>query len=310
MRRFIEYLTIGLVALNAVLSCAKSEEKLTDRNEDVIRSISFFVPDLVNDGSETKTVLTGTAFTWAATDTVGIYPNKGSQIFFAMTDGAGTNTAVFDGGGWAFRGGATYYSYYPFIADFYLDRTRIPVHFDGQFQKGPNDFSHFGEYDYLYTGPTEENGGAISFTYKHLICVMKFVATLPAGTYKQLTVTAPSPVFVKKGHFSLLDETPAVKGDEFTKELSIALNDITVNGTESVEINLVSAPFDLTGKSMIISVIDSQKKQFDYVKEMTKAYVPFKIYNIACSNWTEVPQSVGIVIDDWGDGGHISGGAE
>ena len=295
--------------LIASFSCTKGYENAADKSDE-IKTVRFVVPDLNNDEAETKTVLSGTAFSWAATDTVGIYPNKGSQIFFAMTDGAGTNTAVFDGGGWAFRSGAKYYSYYPFIADFYLDRTRIPVHFDGQFQKGPNDFSHFGEYDYLYTGPTEEKGGAISFSYQHLICVMKFVATLPAGTYKQLTVTAPSAVFVKKGHFSLLDETPAVKGDEFTEEHSIVLNDITVNGTESVEIYLVSAPFDLTGKSMTISVINSQKKQYDYVKEMTKAYVPFTVYKITCTSWTEVPQSVGIVINDWEDGGSISGGAE
>lgn len=292
------------------ISCTKTETPSAGESSSYVKTVRFIVDDFETDEPHTKTVLDGTSFTWASTDTVGIYPDKGSQIYFAMTNGAGTNTATFDGGGWAFRNGATYYSYYPFISDFYLDRNNIPVHFDGQVQNGPTNFDHFGEYDFLYTDPTTEDDGAISFSYHHLICVMKFKVTLPAGTYKQLTVTAPSPVFVKKGHFDLMADSPAVIGDEFSKELSIALNNITVDGEQQIEIYLVSAPFDLTGQTMTISVVNSDKKQYDFVKDMTKAYVSFKIYAITCASWSEVPQTVGLVIDDWGDGGSLSGGAE
>lgn len=278
-----------------------------------VKSVSFTADSFVYDGM-TKSVVdpSNGNFTWAADDTVGIYPTSGSQIYFAMINGAGTNTATFDGGGWAFKSGASYVSYYPFIADFYLDRTKIPVSFVNQRQDGPDNFSHFGKFDYMYTKPTEVINNSLSFNYKHLICVLQVNATLPAGTYKQLTLSAADAVFVEKGHFSLDDENPAIVGDKFSKELSIVLDNITLTEMKKISIYIVSAPLDLSGKTMTVSVIDSDKKQLDCIKNIPPSY-PFRAFNFypfGCSSWTEVPQSVGLVINDWGDGGSISGGAE
>ena len=37
--------------------------------------------------------------TWAANDTVGVFPDKGAQVYFPMSSGAGTKNAIFTGGG-------------------------------------------------------------------------------------------------------------------------------------------------------------------------------------------------------------------
>ena len=53
-------------------------------------------------------------FIWSAKDTVGIYPDAGSQVFFTMENGAGASSATFDGGAWTCKDGYVYRSYYPF----------------------------------------------------------------------------------------------------------------------------------------------------------------------------------------------------
>ncbi|MCQ2176313.1 MAG: fimbrillin family protein [Bacteroidales bacterium] len=309
MRKMI-FLAVMLVAA-AVSGCSKRDgfQEYTG-----VKTVSFIADDfIVNDGL-TRTVITNNdqSFQWAANDTVGIYPNKGSQLFFEMTSGAGTNSAVFDGGGWAFRSGSSYYSYYPFIADYHLDRKHIPVSFTGQRQNGPSDFGHFGKYDYMAADKATVQDNAISLNYHHLGSILRFNAKLAPGTYRQLTVTAPSAGFVLDGHYNLEEQTPVITGDAKSRELSVVLDDFTIEQESQVYIYLMCAPVDFSGCSLVVSILDNDKKQYDCVKNIPASY-PFKagnLYPFGCSTWTEVPQSVGIVIDDWGDGGHISGGAE
>lgn len=61
------------------------------------------------EGTDSRTVInmgnTGIDLpVWAEGDTIGIYPSAGGdQLSFPITDGIGTNTCVFSGGGWALR---------------------------------------------------------------------------------------------------------------------------------------------------------------------------------------------------------------
>lgn len=311
MRRNIQFMVCTIAAAISVfllsLACSKQPDLFDDSGD--IKAV--FIADSFAPGeTTTKTVLEGTEFTWAANDTVGIYPNSGSQIFFEMTQGAGTGSAVFDGGGWAFRNGATYYSYYPFIADFHLDRTQIPVSFKGQHQNGLSSLDHFGQFDYMYADAASVRDGVITFNYHHLCCVIRVTATLEPGTYRQLTITAPDSAFVQKGFFDLTSDAPTIQAAESGCELTVVLDNFTVNTKQEVRIYLVSAPVALSGKEITVSILDSEKKQYDCKKTPSKDYAASGIYGLTCSTWTEVPQSVGIAIDGWADGGHYSGGAE
>lgn len=289
------------------LACSKQYDLLEDSGEvKAVFNADAFAPD----DNLTRTVLDGTEFIWAADDTVGIYPNSGSQIFFEMTQGAGTGSAVFDGGGWAFRNGARYYSYYPFIADFHLDRTQIPVSFKGQHQNGLSSLEHFGQFDYMYADAASVKDGVITFNYHHLGCVIRVTATLEPGTYRQLTITAPTGAFVQKGFFDLTSANTAIQSTESGRELTVVLDNFTVSAKQEVRIYLMSAPVALSGKEITVSILDSEKKQYDCRKTPSKDYAAAGIYGLTCSTWTAVPQSVGIAIDDWDDGGHYSGGAE
>lgn len=297
----------GLLGTLCLTVCC-TKEPVGFNNDEQVRAV--FSIDQIKEGLSSKSVLIDTNFFWEASDTVGIYPNTGSQIFFAMTDGAGSSTAIFDGGGWAFKSGSTYYSYLPFIPDFYLDRKHIPVSFSGQRQDGQGGISgvrHIGKYDYMYADPATVKDGAISFSYHHLVTFIYCRVTLGPGTYKQLTITAPNEIFTTEGYFNLTDKKPEIIALKTSKELSIVLDNLSLKEETTFDINLVSAPVDLSGKKIVVSVLNENKEQFDCEKNITKVYTVGYQFGLACSSWTKVQQSVTVLVDDWEEGSHTDG---
>lgn len=273
----------ALIVVLAFTACSKQEPFEADR-----LSVSFCAQQFQNDDATRSAYVNG-SFQWTATDTVGIYPDKGSQIYFSMAAGAGTDKATFDGGGWGFRSQAVYYSYYPFMADFYLDRHKIPVTFEGQVQDGADNNAHFGQYDYMYTPGATVKDNSLVFSYNHLVCIIEVKATLPAGTYRQITLTAPTPVFVKKGYFDLQSDSPEIISTTSSKELSVAFKEpVTVNGSATISAFLISAPVDLNGVEITVSALDNEKKQYDCKKTPSKPYQASTRYGLTCSSWTEV----------------------
>ena len=125
--------SIGLLA-----GCSQMEQDFADVNSlcdgDLVEKVIFEVLP-IKDGDDPETRASavpngGTVgFVWEATDTVGIYPDKGSQVYFNIEDGVGTSSVSFTGGGWALKQNSTYVSYYPFVGDIYLKRDKIPVSF-------------------------------------------------------------------------------------------------------------------------------------------------------------------------------------
>ena len=307
-------LTIGLtVFCSLIVSCSKESDAQSD---DDIKSLVFSVQDysIVNDGegsTQTKTSITNEGgFLWSDGDTLGIYPSSGSQVFFAMTDGADAKYAKFDGGGWNFKASHTYYAYYPFIGNIYLNKEKIPVSFVGQKQTNTTGTGSFGAFDYMYAPGTSSEAGVLNFEFKHLCCVFKaHVTNLPEGTYTKMAITAPGNYFVKEGHYSLLEAEPSIVGSTFTNQLLVNLEGITLAKDSEFDIYLLSAPVNLAGKEITISVLDSQKKELQ-CKKSAKDFKNGVIYKLNCYVWTEVPQNMGMIIEDWGNGGSITGEAE
>ena len=124
--------TTALLTLSALYSCGEDagmEESLNLANGKTLESISITGKDFqVETGTRSSVVINnaGVNFLWEATDTVGIFPDKGSQAEFAMDEGAGMQTATFNGGGWALKAASTYAAYYPY--NFYNRNLKaIPV---------------------------------------------------------------------------------------------------------------------------------------------------------------------------------------
>lgn len=301
-----------ILAISACIKVEASQNEDNIESVETIKSITYSIDKYTfgEDTPQTKTILdTDNSILWSAGDTVGIYPNQGAQVYFTLESG-GASQASFDGGGWAFKAGSTYSAYYPFIGNIYLDRTNIPVCFTGQKQTGTAGVDHLGSHLYMYTEPSSVSTGVLNFQFKHLPCIIRVTATLPAGTYTKLAITAPSALFVKEGHYNLSAGSCSIVGDEYSTQIQIDLTGVTLTEQTQFKIYLTSAPVDLKGKEITVSVLDSQKKELQCKKTPSYTYTAGKIWGLTCISWTEVPQSMGMIIADWGNGGSIGGDAE
>ena len=243
-------------------------------------------------------------FVWAEGDTVGIYPDTGGQVYFAMIPGEGATSAKFDGGGWDLKPSSSYYSYYPFISDVYLNRNHIPVRYVGQKQTGTGGVDHIGKFDYMYTPPASAESGEVHFSYKHLSCIIRPRLTLPAGTYTKLAVTAPTAVFGKTGWFDLMASTPAIVPADMSKQIQIDLEGVTLAEETTFQVYMLSNPVDLTGVEITVSVLNTNNVELQCKKTPSGAYTPAKIGGLTCASWTEVPASEGLIEEGWSAGEH------
>lgn len=197
-------------------------------------------------------------FFWDETDTVGIFPNVGSQAFFDMYSSAGSNYAQFEGGGWALKGSGEYRyaAYYPYLFDTH-DPSRILCCFSGQVQCGNNDYTHLTQYQYLASGSVIPTGGALNFSLKRVESVLMFRLTMPsAKEYVRMRVA------LKDGSPIAIDETVNIGGDAPVVTLTrmVPYVDLQLADVHTEESNLLLVlymmlpPQDLVGKQLLISV--------------------------------------------------------
>ncbi|MCR5325632.1 MAG: leucine-rich repeat protein [Bacteroidales bacterium] len=219
------------------------------------------------------------AFKWAERDTVGIYPDAGSQVYFTMAGGAGASTAEFDGGAWTCKEGHEYRSYFPFVGDYYLDATSIPVSFTGQKQVGNANSDHFQQYDYMYTPVVTKGNDNLTFSYHHLITAILPWVELPAGHYTGITLSLDEPLFVTEGHYDLTAASPAIVGTAFSSTLNVEL-DVTFTTHDILKVFIPLAPLDMSGKTLTITVTDEDNHTYEFTKNPSKAYVAGKIYRL------------------------------
>ena len=298
-------------------SCVEREQYSTDQQqiESITAKIADFSDFYFDEDPATKTGLTpDEKFYWAANDTLGIFPAEGSQVYFVVTDGSGTNSANFTGGGWGLKTGNTYYSYYPLVGQFYLDKNRIPVSYEGQKQVGTTNFSHIGPFDFMYAPGVVPESSALNFTYYHLNSYLRLTVTLPADEYICLRITTTENVLVKKGYYDLTADQPAVIPVEYTNQLSVDLEDIVLAEAGTFKIYMMLAPVDLNGKQVTVSVLNKEKKELQCVKTPSRAYDAGSIYGLTCPSsgdtWTEIPQTVGFSMNGWDTGDNIGGTVE
>ena len=262
------------------------------------------IPVVEENGPSTRVSVSPTAtgyrFPWASTDTVGIFPSAGSQVYFSMADGAGTTYAEFDGGGWSLRQSSVYYSYYPFVGDMYLDSGRIPVDFTGQRQLGTATYD--GANFYMASSGTTTSGGVLTFYYDMLNTVFRIDATLPVGTYTRMTMSLDEPLFVKEGYYDL--SNPVIVAEHYMKTMEIALENFTVQSANSpVSIYAAQAPVDLRGKTVTIRIYSSDGRCYSYQMTPSRQYEAGNCYHFVCT-MTTTPSSFWMDTNVWPEDGN------
>ena len=280
------------VSVGMLAACSQLNEFDSDKNTaleegELVEQIVFEVPALrsMGEDGETRASLSQEEndpirFGWEKSDTVGIYPNQGAQVYFLMDGEEGSNVVTFNGGGWALLQNATYSCYFPFVGSIYLDRNTIPVSFDNQEFSLTNQEqgeipSYKGIRFILASEGTTSSSGSLRFTFNILNTVIRVKAIgLPAGTYTKLSLSTDEQEFVQKGSFGLNDLT--ISGKTYSNSLEVSLKDFTL-AEESTEENpvliyLTSAPVDLMGKSVTVKVYSSDGSVYKCERHPQRAY--------------------------------------
>lgn len=266
MKKFFLFCSCSiLLVLTCLVSCTdeiyESSQPYEEEPSDYVKKVQASMSDFtfVDDNFGTRTAIEGDdtnkSFVWSEKDTIGIFPNMGFQVAFPMANGAGTTSAVFDGGGWGLKASASYSAYCPLIGQFYLDKTKIPLNMTGQVQKQNGNGDHISAYDYMaaINAAVDENGN-VAFEFNHLVGILHMFFRVPKGTYKTL-ILETSGSFVTEATLNLSDGQLTPKKKSAIQVLS--LKDLEIDEGELLEVYMAILPTDLEGKFLYAKIYDS-----------------------------------------------------
>lgn len=277
----------ALLFLFAVVAC--SEDALVENiptNDDTIKEICITGKDFQFD-SETRSSVTisesGASFTWDEDDVIGIFPNTGDQVSFAMDEGAGTQTATFSGGGWALKSSATYAAYYPHVYE-NRDMTQIPVSYVGQTQNGNNNTDHIGAYDFMAAGVSTPSNGKVAFAMQHLGCLVQLKIKMPQPTtLEKIKLISATALFTEKGTIDLTAKNVEINGNRLSGGIEIDLQNIqTTTANEEVTIYFMMAPVNLKDKELFAEVTLQTGASF-HIDIVGKNFEAGKVYALTGS---------------------------
>lgn len=260
MKRISLFLAGLLVILLFFSACS---DGMSEVQPSTLKQIVITASDFeIEDKSRTSFLMTseGAEFSWAANDTIGIFPNEGAQAYFPMVSGAGTKSANFTGGGWALKDASMYAAYYPFIGDFYLNKNSIPVDYAGQVQTGDNSTAHLGSYDYMAAIPESPTNGSVNFSFRHLEALVQLRLTMPEPTtINTVTLTTESEAFAVKGKVDIMTSNPEITPTITSNELTLQVKDvITTEVNQIVTLYVMIPPVDLSAQTLKAVVSTNQ----------------------------------------------------
>lgn len=246
------------ILLSLSIACSEHKQAIDNIVEtDEITHISFTIPSCEFEDEDVDTKVTvsrdnsGTNFLWEITDTLGIFANEGCQLYFCLEDGnGGGSSASFDGGGWAMKREANYYSYLPFVADYYIDKKKIPITFLGQKQEGnaTETFGDIGKYWYMACkGVLSQDGTSLSFKFDYLGLVNRIIVPVVEGTYESLTLNAGSNCIAYEGTFNGIEIDKEINDAKYTDKLTIKLEDVSFDSRGTLYVYMVTPPFKNLG---------------------------------------------------------------
>ncbi len=285
MKKFITKAT-ALLPLLAVVAC--SEDALVENtpianNDGTIKEISITGKDFQFEGETRSSVSiseSGASFLWDEDDVVGIFPNKGDQVSFAMDGGSGTQTATFSGGGWALKSSATYAAYYPHVYE-NRDMTKIPVSYVGQTQNGNANTDHIGAYDFMAASVATPSNGAVAFDMQHLGCLVQLKVKMPQPTIlEKVELISSSIPFTTQGTVNLTAEEVEINWSQRSGAFEINLQNIeTTTDDEEVTIYFMMAPANLIDKELFARITLYTGVSY-HVEVVGKNFEAGKIYAI------------------------------
>ncbi len=286
------YIKVTMLALMTMVACTKSniiDNSQPNIENEFIQALSITGKDFQIEDSTRSSVSvddSGVSFAWDEDDVIGIFPNKGDQVSFAMEQGAGTQTATFTGGGWALKSSATYAAYYPHVYE-NRDLTKIPVSYVGQIQNGNANTDHIGAYDFMAASVTTPSNGAVAFDMQHLGCLIQLTITVPEPSVLKRVVLDSEENFTLAGTIDLSSAAPAISATSQSKSFTIILNDVTTDELdEVVTIYFMMPPVDLSSKSLKV-IVEKDNYYYQEIALTGKNFEAGKAYKLSANMVSE-----------------------
>lgn len=238
-------------------------------SDELVRAITVEVSDyeLAEPATRTNIDASTLSFTWAEDDVIGIFPEVGDQVYFPMTEGAGTKVAAFDGGGWALRSSYSYSAYYPFSAGNYLVHpyTALPHSYAGQRQTANNSTAHLGAYDFMAATAATPESGNVTFQFAHINSLMYLTFTCPAAeTFTEMTLSADEAIFVEEASVNI--STAVSTPTKMSKTMTLALDNLSVEAGGTLNLWLATGPQDMSGKTLTATLTTANNTK--YINEL------------------------------------------
>ncbi len=255
-----KYLLLPVAAAIAIVSCQRSDEQIP-LDPDGISTVVMKLSPYDGDGQDTRTTYYYNSadnlftFLWAEGDAVGIISSEGSQMKFPIKEQYyGQVEASFDGRGFALISGERYASYCPFIPDYDLDPTAVPVDYTGQTQRGDNSTSHLGDYGFSVAIGSAPTSGQLYFNYLNIGSPHRFRMPVLPGSYSSLTVSVDEDKFVTKGTVNLNSEDESslisITPTEVSNSIRLDLEETTMASVGNLRCWMMVAPTNLAGKTL------------------------------------------------------------
>lgn len=261
-----------LFCVSAFMSCTKMVESefSVDKTEvtEVNKIVAIFEEPLDDDGVTRATFDNeNSTFLWAASDTIGIFPDTGDQVSFPVSGQAGKPTISFNGGGWGLKATSTYYAYYPFDRKSfwgYNAKNEMKVSFTGQTQDGKNQTDFAKRTPFVSYGVN--NNGNIHFTFWNIASYGVFTVSLPdPGTYVKAVLTTDDgeDYFMQEGTYNLTETTdndvPTITGLSYGSSISVDLENITTtSANESFIIYMIIPPTEALADNVRLTIINDE----------------------------------------------------
>ena len=292
------YLKASLFALAAMVACTEYEqidEPQGSTDNGPLQELSITGKDFQFDDATRSSVTigeNGASFTWDEEDVIGIFPDKGDQVSFAMDEGAGTQTATFSGGGWALKSSAKYAAYYPHVYE-NRDLTAIPVSYLDQTQNGNANTEHIGAYDFMAAGVSTPENGAVAFDMQHLGALVQLTLTIPEPSTLKKVALSSATEFTETGTIDLTAENPTISTKSQSNTLEIVLKDVnTTEPNENVIVYFMTAPVDFTHSELTVTVhcIDDTIIEGKITGKNLQAGKAYRLSADKLSNETDEPE--------------------
>ena len=205
-------------------------------------------------------------FAWTSGDVLGVFPNKGAQVDFPIDEAyVGTNSAEFDGGGWALKAGYTYAVYYPY--DYYnRDKTAIPMSYLGQTQKKANDNSHLNAFNYFASNAaiTADETGVLNFSVEYLGTIIWMPFTFSENlTLKEIRLVSDNLPFITQANLDISGPTPVVTPTAESQTISLKLNNIAVSAGVQSNFYMWVLPRDYRESKLTAEVVTTNDDVYE-----------------------------------------------